>query len=366
MLQFIRAKPFALNPFPTIKPSQLSKKKYSTQQTRVLVSNSNDSLFNLATEEWIFHHLDVSKQTLFLWRNNPVVVIGKHQNPWKECHLEKMKKNEVVLARRYTGGGAVYQDLGNTCFTFLSHKDQFDKDRNSRIILDALKTFGVEGEASGRNDLTVNGKKISGSAYKHVSDRKLHHGTLLIDVNLDSLQEYLNVNKEKLKSKGVDSVRARVSNLHDLNPKITHNSLSDALIKQFQKHYGSDCPIEYLDTELLRGEPLLNKTFETLNDWDWRYGTTPHFEHNVEKRFDWGLFDIYFTSKGGRISEAKVFSDCLIPSLVDELQKNLLGVTYDSEGIQLAIGKTKQSLLPSNPECENYLNQLEKWLVEVI
>ena len=148
---------------------------------KVFLSDSTDPWFNLATEDWIFRDMDPSYQVLFLWRNAETVVIGRFQNPWTECDVEKMEADGIKLARRQSGGGAVFHDLGNTNFTFLSGADEYDKERNNRIITDALARFGITAEPSGRNDIIVEGRKVSGSAFKKKRDRAFHHGTMLIN-----------------------------------------------------------------------------------------------------------------------------------------------------------------------------------------
>jgi len=353
-------------------PTSQRIRKFATsptpQKVRVMVSDTTDPLFNLATEDWIFKHADLDKQTLFLWRNAPTVVIGRNQNPWKECHLQRMEEEGVTLARRSSGGGAVYQDLGNTNFTYLSSMTHHDKKVNTQIICDALaKNFNVKAEASGRNDIVVNGQKISGSAYKYTGQRALHHGTLLINVDMDALQKYLNVNKAKLKSKGVDSVKSRVVNLHTLNAAITHDSLCNALIKEFFSYYGNTCEIEQLNRDELNKQPLLRETYEQLKDWNWRFGETPAFEHNLETRFDWGIMDIYINSIDGKITEVKVFSDTLYPVLCDELKTVLEGATYDKPGFTQALQNLKTRLENSaQPEIAPFADDIRKWIVEAI
>ena len=222
-------------------PSFLTQEKGAAVD--VLLAESNDIMFNLATEEYIFEHVDVVNPILFLWRNSPTIIIGKHQNPWKECHVQKLEDDGVVLARRKSGGGCVYQDLGNSVFSFINpidfEKEDF-KTLNNEVLINALSEFGVKGEASGRNDLVVDGKKVSGSAYKLKLGKKdgsgrrsLHHGTMLLDLELGALGKYLNPNKKKLESKGVASVVSRVMNLREEVPDITHDSWNAALERAF-------------------------------------------------------------------------------------------------------------------------------------
>jgi len=168
---------------------------------RILKSSVTNPWFNLATEDWIFQALDANSHTLFLWRNSETVVIGRSQNPWVECKIDKMEADDIFLARRQSGGGAVFHDLGNTNFTFLSPKDSYDQDANFTIIINALKKLGIEADLSGRNDMQVGDKKISGSAFKHAADRSFHHGTLLVNANMQKLGDYLNPHPLKLKAK---------------------------------------------------------------------------------------------------------------------------------------------------------------------
>ena len=202
------------------------------------MSKTHDPFFNLATEEWLFRSGDITRPTLFLWRNEPTVVIGRCQNPWKECDISKLREKGVHLARRFSGGGTVYQDLGNTNFTFLTSLANHDKERNSQIIIRALSTFGLCAETSGRNDLIVGGFKVSGAAYKLAPPRALHHGTLLIQVDMSALAGLLNPNKLKLQSKGIASVASRVKNLKELSQSVSHEALCSAIVTSFCNHYG--------------------------------------------------------------------------------------------------------------------------------
>lgn len=201
----------------------------------MLRAESNDILFNLATEEYIFEHVEIANPLLYLWRNSPTIIIGKHQNPWKECHVQKLEDDNVTLARRKSGGGCVYQDLGNSVFSFINPVKDYGKQdfktMNNEVLIESLNKFGIKAEASGRNDLIVNGRKVSGSAYKlklgrndGTGKRSLHHGTMLINLELDALGKYLNPNKKKLLSKGVDSVVSRVLNLAEVDSTINHET----------------------------------------------------------------------------------------------------------------------------------------------
>lgn len=226
---------------------------------RLLVSDSHDPLFNLAVEECIFRQMDPGQRVLFLWRNANTVVIGRAQNPWKECNTRRMEEDGVTLARRSSGGGAVFHDLGNSCFTFMAGKPEYDKSVSTAIVLDGLKRLGIEAFASGRNDLLVatpdGERKVSGSAYRETLDRGFHHGTLLLDADLGRLANYLNPDPKKLAAKGITSVRSRVANLCELLPGIDHQQVSEALVEAFFHHYGARVEPEHISPEQMPDLP---------------------------------------------------------------------------------------------------------------
>ncbi|MFZ2843179.1 lipoate--protein ligase [Psychrobacter sp.] len=298
---------------------------------RILKSAVTNPWFNLATEDWIFNTLNPDSHTLFLWRNSETVVIGRSQNPWVECKIDKMEADDVFLARRQSGGGAVFHDLGNTNFTFLSPKDGYDQAANFTIIINALKKLGIDADLSGRNDMQVGDKKISGSAFKHAADRSFHHGTLLVNADMQKLGDYLNPHPLKLKAKGIKSVRSRVANLVEFNEDINHETLSAAIIEAFCEYYGDTAPIEELDEASLAKQPTLNKYYQQMADWNWRFGKTPEFTHHIETRFDWGIIDLHLDVKQAVIREVVIFSDALNVELIDLLKESLTDVKYNKE-----------------------------------
>lgn len=338
----------------------------SKQKVRVLISETFDPWFNIATEDWIFRDMDPSVQTLFLWRNDKTVVIGRFQNPWSECNTQKMEEDDIKLARRQSGGGAVFHDLGNTNFTFLSSKQTYDKNINNKIIINALKTFGLEAFASGRNDILVNTndgeKKISGSAFKETKDRSFHHGTLLIDADMTKLGLYLNPNIKKLQSKGITSVRARVINLVDLNPEITHENLCAKIIQEFFDHYQTTAPIEILDHDYLLNIPALSTHFHKMSDWNWRFGEAPQFNHQMTERFTWGLIEVHLDVHKAFVEKSQIFSDSLHPEMIEQLMASLTKIPYTREAFQTAIKTVAKDL----PMIADYLLEFEEWICKEI
>ncbi|MFB0770099.1 lipoate--protein ligase A [Aeromonas salmonicida] len=329
---------------------------------RLLVSDSHDPLFNLAVEECIFRQMDPNQRVLFLWRNANTVVIGRAQNPWKECNTRRMEEDGVTLARRSSGGGAVFHDLGNSCFTFMAGKPGYDKSISTAIVLDALKLLGVSAFASGRNDLLVatqdGDRKVSGSAYRETHDRGFHHGTLLLDADLSRLANYLNPDPKKLAAKGISSVRSRVANLCELLPGLEHQQVSHALIEAFFAHYGARVSPEHISPTQLPDLPGFADTFARQRSWEWNFGHAPAFTHQLDERFDWGGVELHFDVEKGVIGRAQIFSDSLDPAPLDALAQRLVGVTYRSDAIAALLGQLKADF----PARQAELDALAGWL----
>ena len=305
----------------------------------MFITGVDDPWFNLATEDWIFRDMDPECRILFLWRNSDTVVIGRYQNPWVECRVDNMETDGVRLARRQSGGGAVFQDLGNTCFTFLSGRKTYSKEQNFGIITRALSRFGIDARMSGRNDILVDGKKVSGSAFKMTADRAFHHGTLLIDTDLGRLSGYLNPDKKKLEAKGITSVKSRVANLTEFRADLDHDALSGAIIDEFFTEYGASCPVEELTYETLKNIPHLADYYEQMRDWDWRFGKTPDFTHHLESRFDWGQLDMHLDVHRGVVEDVKIYSDCLVPDFIEALHRVLPGARYTRDSLLEALSR---------------------------
>jgi lipoate-protein ligase A len=312
----------------------------NTPKLKVYLADQFDPWFNLATEKSIFRDMDADTHVLFLWRNDNTIVIGRHQNPWTECHTELMEQDGVQLARRQSGGGAVYHDLGNTNFTFMSPREHYDKNANNKIILGAMRKLGIELEASGRNDLVImqndGPRKVSGSAFKETKDRCFHHGTLLINANLAKLAQYLNPSKKKLESKGIKSVRSRVANLTEFNEDIDHAQIECEIIESFFDYYGAECEVERLNYDTLKDIPALDEYYQKQKDWDWRFGETPKFSHQMETRLSWGNVDVHLNCKNSVIEDAVIYTDGLHPGMIDELANSLKGIKYEQDAIAKA------------------------------
>ena len=325
---------------------------------KVFFAKEFDPWLNLATEDWLYHDMDPNQNVLFLWRNSPTVVIGRYQNPWQECNLEQMENDGVKLARRQSGGGAVYHDLGNTNFTFMSSRAEYSKERNNSIIIGALRNLGIEATASGRNDLIVDERKFSGSAFKLSKERAFHHGTMLINADMTRLGEYLTPDKDKLKAKGIKSVKSRVTNLVEYKPDITHEELTAQIVEEFFKTYGERCEIEELSYDTITEIPHLTSYYDKMRDWDWRFGKTPEFEYEISHRFDWGKMSFHFDTKHGKIEEVHIFSDSLVPDMVKAMMEALHGIRFNSQDIHSslnAVSEKMQEHADKIAECSHFL-----------
>lgn len=333
---------------------------------RLLISDSYDPWFNLAVEECIFRQMSPTQRVLFLWRNNDTVVIGRAQNPWKECNTRRMSEDGVKLARRSSGGGAVFHDLGNTCFTFMAGKPEYDKSISTGIILDALHSLGLTAGASGRNDLVVTTadgeRKVSGSAYRETKDRGFHHGTLLLNADLSRLANYLHPDPKKLQAKGITSVRSRVANLVELMPDITHEQICDAVTESFFKHYGERVEAEHISPRYEPDMPNFSEQFLKQSSWEWNFGQAPAFNHQLDERFVWGGVELHFDVERGLITRAQMFTDSLNSAPLEALAKRLQGVIYRSEEISAVV----QQLAQDYPEQQTELRDLNQWLLQQV
>lgn len=294
------------------------------------------------------------------------VVIGRAQNPWKECNTRRMEEDHVRLARRSSGGGAVFHDLGNTCFTFMAGKPEYDKTVSTAIVLAALNSLGVTAEASGRNDLVVKtdsgDRKVSGSAYRETIDRGFHHGTLLLNADLSRLANYLNPDQKKLKAKGITSVRGRVANLVELLPGITHQHICEAIQEAFFSHYGERVDAEVISPDNTPDLPNFAETFARQSSWEWNFGQAPAFSHLLDERFRWGGVELHFDVEKGHITRTQAFTDSLNPAPLEALAARLVGCQYRAEVLQ----QQCEALVGDFPEQEAELKELSAWMAGAV
>ena len=214
-------------------------------------TDCTDPYRNLAVEQYLLEHVPPGVCTLYLWQNRRTVVIGRNQSAWRECRTARLEEDGGFLARRLSGGGAVFHDLGNLNFTFLVRKEDYDLPRQLGVIVEACRLLGIPAECSGRNDVLADSRKFSGNAFYEHQGRCYHHGTLLVDVDMAAMGRYLSPSKAKLEAKGVSSVRSRVVNLKELRPDLTIEETAARMEEAFQSVYGMGA--ERLETSALDG-----------------------------------------------------------------------------------------------------------------
>lgn len=298
---------------------------------------TGDGWLNLARDGFFLENNKKGDVILYFYVNKNAVIIGRNQNAWKECSIANMDADGVQLVRRHSGGGAVFHDNGNLNFSFITDEKHYDLNRQMRVILNAVSKLGLKAELSGRNDITVDGKKFSGNAFSLAKGNRSHHGTILVNADLTKLSNYLCVSKEKMRSKGIDSVRARVCNLCELSSGLTVEAMRRLVIESFIEEYGAAS--EYVFDGMALAE--VEERRERLASWEWRFGKTPQFDFETDKRFSFGDTQIYFNSRNGVIRETKVYSDCLDTELTTEIENALTGVHFRKEEIKAALSKMK-------------------------
>jgi lipoate-protein ligase A len=312
-------------------------------QLHYYISRVTDPYHNLAVEEYLLHNVKEGECILYLWQNEHTVVIGRNQNAWNECKTNDLKEAGGHLARRLSGGGAVYHDLGNLNFTFLVREEDYDVTRQTSVILDAVQKLGIHAEMSGRNDLTIDGHKFSGHAYYRTNGHCYHHGTLMVQVDRSMLSRFLNVSKTKLEKKGVASVQSHVVNLTEYAPSLSINALKQHLINSFGTVYGhtpTELPEDSID------QAQIKKREERFGSWDWQFGSNIHFEETVDGHFPWGELQIGYQIKNGHMQNVALYSDGLYADYLASLPSALEGCRYDPDEIAAALAKTVDDTTP--------------------
>jgi len=298
----------------------------------------NDPHLNLALEEFILRNFDRGEDYLLFYINEPSIIIGRNQNTLEEINQAYIEENGIHVVRRISGGGAVYHDLGNLNFSFITDYDN-KKLNNFRDftspVIKALNNLGVNAELKGRNDILVNEKKISGNAQFSSVKRMFSHGTLLFDCNLDEVQKTLNVKMSKIQSKGHKSVRSRVANISEfLQTPMDIQTFRKKIIEEIyeeQNHFKS----YYLTAEEWGGVKKLKK--EKYDQWEWNYGKSPKFNIHRTQRFSIGEIDIRIFVEKGYIESIKFFGDFFGKEPVETIEKILTGKRYDLHEIKKAL-----------------------------
>lgn len=308
----------------------------------ILVYNTDctDPYINLATEKWLFDNLSKNQCILYLWQNKNTVVIGKNQNAWTECDVPAMQNDGVHLARRISGGGAVFHDLGNLNFTFICSSGDYDLTRQLNVIKTACKGAGIDTGFSGRNDILADGRKFSGNAFYNSGGKSFHHGTILISADTERMQKYLTPSKAKLSSKGVKSVKSRVINLCELSPALDCENMKRYMADAFQNVYGLSAEIKTVSIN-----PQIESLANEFGSKEYLYGVAIPFSVSCEKRFDWGGIQLNLNVKRGIITDVLVFSDAMDHSVCDKIKSSLLNCAFEKNAVKNAVADDIYSML---------------------
>ena len=303
-----------------------------------ILSNSTDPAWNLALEQYVFDSLPGDRSYFMLWQNADTIVVGRYQNTLAELNEAYVRAENITVVRRLSGGGAVYHDMGNLNFTFITDADQTDK-INFRMfcepVMETIASYGVQAELSGRNDMTVDGKKFSGNAQYIKKGRTMHHGTIMISSDLARVAKALQVDRSKMESKGVKSVASRVTNLCDyIGKDVSVEEFRNRLVEIVSK---KEVLVPYVltDTDKAAIERIRRERYDS---WEWNYGKSPACTMHVKERIEGcGIIELFITSQNSCISEIHFFGDFFCTGDIAVLESTLAGCALIKEELEKRI-----------------------------
>lgn len=282
------------------------------------LSNNTNPHYNLSLEQHLLETCPVDTVRFYLWQNEHTVVIGKNQHALSEVHYDKLIEDKGTLARRTSGGGAVYHDLGNLNFSFIAYGSLFNIPKQMEMMAETLRNLGYNAKVNGRNDIEVDGAKVSGNAFAHLKNQHLHHGTLLVNVDKPSLGKYLNVNPKKLQRKNVESVVSRIANLNEIKP-ITIQELINTLFKTVQDYYQTyshiyPIPFEFDESKV-----------KEFSSEEWLLGNQSNEKVVFEECFDYGCIKWMMEVEDGKIINNRIYTDSMDTDWCRSLEKAVMG-----------------------------------------
>jgi lipoate-protein ligase A len=321
------------------------------ENSKAIISRIKDPYFNLALENYYLENISSKARILLLWENTPCVVIGRFQNPWIECNLNSMFENNVDFVRRQSGGGTVYHDSGNINFSFIADKTIHDKAWNHGVIVEGLLDVGVRSHATKRGDIRLtesDSRKISGSAFKEKKSTAFHHGTMLINSDLDKLNNFIHSNKQNLESKSISSVRSVVANITAQNKKLKNEDVYCAFMKTFLENFKINESIVVDIDSQITNIIFDSEYYKKLKSHSWRYEETPKF-YVCEEFNKW---NIELIIKKAKFLSLSIEHIDIHPSFLDSLEKNIIGTSVFN--------------IVENIESLEYFENYNKELVELM
>ena len=305
---------------------------------RYIKNPSTNPYYNMAFDEYCLESLPIDEPVFFLWQNRPAVIVGFNQEVNTEVNLDYLKENGIDLVRRVTGGGAVYHDLENLNYTIVGRSEDLERDypEYASLLAKALQTLGVPATLSGRNDILVEGGKVSGFAKRVCKNRLMVHGTLMYNVDVDVLTHVLNPSTTKLQSKGIASVRSRVANLCDYLPEIPDIQTFSQRLEEILSNNYTDTEYQLTETDLANIQRLTDKKFAT---WEWNYGRSPKATLVHSARLACGTVEIHLTLAENRIASCRFGGDFLGNLPASDVEKALTGIPYEINEIRKCLSK---------------------------
>lgn len=299
-----------------------------------------DPQVNLAIEEYVLKNFGEKDTYLLFYVNEPSIIVGKNQNSVEEINTDYVDENNIKVVRRLSGGGAVYHDLGNLNFSFITKDDGdsfHDFQKFTQPVVEALNKIGVPAELVGRNDLQIEGRKFSGNAQFSTKGRMFSHGTLMLDSELEHIVSALNVKKEKIESKGIKSIRSRVTNISEyLDEPITMDAFKEIILKYiFDVENVSDVPTFELTQE--DWDNIYEISKNRYQKWEWNYGKSPAYNKQASHKFPSGLLDVRLDVDKGKIKNCKIFGDFFGLGEVTDIEEKLIGINHERKAIEKAL-----------------------------
>ncbi|WP_312128485.1 lipoate--protein ligase [Lysinibacillus capsici] len=299
----------------------------------------HDPRINLAIEEYLLKTMDVEKEPVLLFYiNQPSIIIGKNQNTIEEINTDYVEDNGIIVVRRLSGGGAVYHDLGNLNFSFITNDDGdsfMNYKKFTQPVVDALAKMGANAELSGRNDILAEGRKVSGNAQFSTKGRMFSHGTLMFDTEIDAVVSALKVKKDKIESKGIKSIRSRVANISEfLKEQMTVEEFRLEILKSI---FGGEENIRYYELTEDDWANIHKLSEERYQTWEWNFGKSPRFNIQKTHRFPTGGIDIRLEVNHGVMEEVHIFGDFFGVGDMADIEQRLVGTNYDRAAIAKAL-----------------------------
>ena len=325
-----------------------------------IINNVTDPRYNLALEEYVLKYFPSKEDFILLWQNEPAVIVGRNQNTIEEINQKYIDQHGIHVVRRISGGGAVYHDLGNLNYTFVTNnsKDNLNNYRKfTEPLISALNTLGVKAEFSGRNDVVIEEKKISGNAQTYYQDRMYHHGTILYHADLDMVAKVLQVSADKIASKGIKSNRSRVTNIMPyLQQKMNIKEFQNYLLKYFLGTTDIDSKTYHLtDDDYQKINKLMTEKYLT---WEWNYGQSPEYTIQKGSRFLGGKVTFNLDVKEGRIETCKIYGDFFGKKDAQDIEQILIGKYYKKDEITTTLQTINLEEYFYNISLENLISCL--------